>query len=91
MGPIGGSFEELMRMSEEEILSMVGGVSSEHSLALPALRVLEHRRVKAQAAAAAALLQATEKQAAAGDALVKATGNLVGATEGLARATWTQP
>jgi hypothetical protein len=50
--------------------------------------VLDYRRVRQQANAAAAILQATEKQAASGDALVLATKGLVQATTRLAWATW---
>jgi predicted GTPase len=88
MSPISAEMQELLNTPEEELLSRIGQARNEHPVAVEILRVLDYRRVKAQAGAAAALLQATEKQAAAGDALVHATKGLVDATARLARATW---
>lgn len=88
MSPITAEMQALLDTPEEELLSRLGQARNDHPVAVEILRVLDYRRVRQQATAAAALLQATERQAAAGDALVHATRSLVDATGRLATATW---
>jgi hypothetical protein len=88
MSPVSAEMQALLATPEEELLSRLGQVRNDHPVAAEILRVLEFRRVRQQATAAATILQATEKQAASGDALVLATRGLVTATTRLAWATW---
>ena len=88
MSPVSAEMQALLDTPEEELLSRLGQVRNDHPNAAEILRVLEFRRVRQQAHAAAASLQATERQAASGDALVLATKGLVTATIRLAWATW---
>jgi hypothetical protein len=88
MSPVSAEMQALLDTPEEELLSQVGQARNDHPVAVQILRVLDYRRVRQQANAAAAILQATERQAASGDALVLATRGLVTATTRLAWATW---
>jgi len=87
MTPVSREIQELLNLSDEELLSRMGpepgGSQSEK-----VQRILDVRHARSQADAAKALLQATEKQAAAGDGLVKTTVDLVAATKRLASATF---